>query len=501
MSQTQIQAPNHPETLSLILRPEQTSPVEGTFLIPPYLQLSKHYYVGRSARLLLRWFSPLKGDDWQVFVRCQDEYIFREMPVKRKKVDLSSAPASASATEAEKYRRQFRCQAELNELSTGKSFEYRVIKGGREVFRTMATAPMAQGQNCRIGVFGDLGDGGDGAKVMARCMQDRKPHLVVMPGDIVYDYGRVSEYLRNFFPVFNSDTTGGAKLLSSTVCAAAVGNHDVGTPKQTEVPDLSSMPDLFGYFQFWSQPQNGPKINRDRLKSGSRSARHLLQMLGRGFSRRTNYSFRFGSTYWLVLDANKYMDWSDRKLRRWLEEELAGSSGAQWKFVAFHQPPFNSDVKYHDDQRMRVLCEVFERHGVDVVFSGHCHYYECSRPLRFRAFPKEYGGKDKDKDRDTKVAGLMSIDLEFDGVHNCVPQGVIYVITGAAAKLPDEAHKPTPSSFTRRLRSDRLSLTILDVEDESLVIRQVGADGFDIDRFTVRKRASSHSLTSPMSAS
>jgi hypothetical protein len=451
------------------------------FLIEPYLQLSKHYQVGTKSRLLERWYTALKGDDWKVFYRCQDEYIFRQAEVGRKKVELLAGQTHS------------RCQAELVDLSCGKSFEYRITRAGKEVFRHQASAPMAGGQPCRIGVFGDLADGGEGSKLMARRMHEQKPHLVVMPGDIVYDFGRTCEYLQKFFPVYNApDTASGAPLLRSVVCAAAVGNHDVGTPKQTEAPSLADMPDLFAYFQFWAQPQNGPKLSRLRLKDGSRSARHLLKVLGRGFSKRSNYSFRFGSTYWLVLDANKYMDWTDKKLRRWLEEELKSSAAARWKFVSFHQPPFSSDVKYKHDQRMRVLCEVFEKHGVDAVFSGHCHYYECSRPLRYRVMDGSRPRCDaeltgKGNAAETTVPGLMALDMEFDGHEHCVPKGVLYIITGAAAKLPDEAHTPSPSHFTRRLRSDKQSLTILDVEDEQVIIRQVGPDGFDLDRFTIRK--------------
>ena len=47
----------------------------------------------------------------------------------------------------------------------------------------------------------------------------------------------------------------------------------------------------------------------------------------------TNFSFDYGNAHYLVLDANAYMDWTDEKLRAWLEEDLKTASQATWRIA------------------------------------------------------------------------------------------------------------------------------------------------------------------------
>src|SRR5690606_7540105 len=63
----------------------------------------------------------------------------------------------------------------------------------------------------------------------------------------------------------------------------------------------------------------------------------------------------------------------------WLEEQLL-SSKADWKFAVFHFPPYNSIEFYQD-----IIDEwgpLFDRYHVDMVISGHFHYYLRTKPLR-----------------------------------------------------------------------------------------------------------------------
>ena len=76
----------------------------------------------------------------------------------------------------------------------------------------------------------------------------------MIPGDIVYEYGLISEYREKFWPVYNADepSESGAPLLRSTLFVAAPGNHD------TDTRDLDKYPDALAYYLFWDQPLNGP---------------------------------------------------------------------------------------------------------------------------------------------------------------------------------------------------------------------------------------------------
>jgi len=59
-----------------------------------------------------------------------------------------------------------------------------------------------------------------------------------------------------------------------------------------------------------------------------------------------NYSFDYGNSHWAVLDANTYIDWYNPSLWEWMQKDLASAKSATWRFVAFHQPGFNSSNEH-----------------------------------------------------------------------------------------------------------------------------------------------------------
>ena len=79
-----------------------------------------------------------------------------------------------------------------------------------------------------------------------------------------------------------------------------------------------------------------------------------------------------------ALDSN-YMD---KAQLDWLEKELS-SSGSDWKICFFHHPLYSSGGTHGSDTQLRALLEpLFLKHGVDVVFAGHEHFYERIKPQK-----------------------------------------------------------------------------------------------------------------------
>jgi 3',5'-cyclic AMP phosphodiesterase CpdA len=90
-----------------------------------------------------------------------------------------------------------------------------------------------------------------------------------------------------------------------------------------------------------------------------------------------NSSVRF-----FALDSN-YMD--DRQLK-WLDDQLA-ASGSDWKVCFFHHPPYSSGEAHGSDTTLRNQVEpVFVKYGVNVVFTGHEHFYERIKPQKGIAY-------------------------------------------------------------------------------------------------------------------
>lgn len=71
----------------------------------------------------------------------------------------------------------------------------------------------------------------------------------------------------------------------------------------------------------------------------------------------------------------------DRQQMRWLEEQLR-QSDSDWKICFFHHPMYTSGRYRRASAAFRVALEpLFTRFGVDVVFSGHEHFYMRSTLL------------------------------------------------------------------------------------------------------------------------
>lgn len=440
--------------------PQARSPRSGShvgssdiaFFIEPYLQLGRK---PDSRFYELVWFSSVGRKRWRAQYRIRAGARWNSVEVWRNsRLNLPGVKV-----------KQF-----LVRIPHGDDGgEYRLLLDGKPVFASTYKAP-----GNRVVVFGDFADKVDEREAQtARATLGHDPSLIVMPGDLVYQYGRVAEFAEKFFPVLNAgDESKGAPLLRSRVVAACPGNHDVGLPKECEVEEVCRWNDLFGFFYLLRQPGNGPRLSPRLVKSmvgTKKKGKLLIKSFGTSFTRFANFSFDWRNQHWVVLDANTYMDWSNAELRAWLRKDLKASR-ADWKFVVFHQAPFNSDFKYRTDQRMRVIFDILQEESVDVVFCGHCHYYERHFPLR--------------------VDGAKNVlDREFDGVTNTRPKGVIEIITGASGTLVTEHAIPkdiVPTSC--KLVYDRNSVTVLDIDDRVATIRQVGTDGVEIDRLVIDKR-------------
>jgi hypothetical protein len=91
------------------------------------------------------------------------------------------------------------------------------------------------------------------------------------------------------------------------------------------------------------------------------------------------YSFKpADDVRFFALDSN-YMD--GRQLD-WFEKELK-NSGSNWKVVFFHHPIYSSGEKHGSNIELRdVLEPLLVKYGVDVVFTGHEHFYERITPQK-----------------------------------------------------------------------------------------------------------------------
>ena len=446
---------------------------EAPFLAKPYLALGDNPVPNRSERLTLMWHAVDRDQDWQVEYRAGGS--------ARKSKPTFMRVAAKGTTPFRVY------EAALDRLKPGGEFSYTVTLAGATVFESKGKARKASNENTRTVIFGDCAQGTDGQRAIAYQTAQLKPDFVFITGDIVYGRGKISEYREKYFPIYNPDEAAlgvGAPLLRSTLFISVPGNHDIGNPV-----DISS--DALGYFYFWRQPMNGPTRTATDpgapvLKGDDADREQFLKTAGPLYPRMASFSFDYGMVHWTVIDSNPYVDWTDAALRDWVRKDLAAAKNAKWRVVALHHPPYNSSKNHFNDQRMRVMSDIFEEGGVSVVLAGHVHNYQRTFPLKFKV-----AGGIKPLGKETKVAGDFTFDKDFDGVNITRPRGVIYLVTGAGgASLynPDQTDNPKVwEPFTTVFKSNTHSLTVMDATADALSFQQISATGSRIDDFRITR--------------
>jgi hypothetical protein len=211
------------------------------------------------------------------------------------------------------------------------------------VFAGLLTATAAQelrlpneAGSVKFAIIGDSGEPGDAQRAVARQMahwRTRFPfEFVLMTGDNLYGSERPRDYERKFAVPYKALIDAGVKFYAS------LGNHD---------DDGQTRYELFN--------MNGRKYYSFKPASGVR---------------------------FFALDTN----YVDRKQIEWLDEELE-ASGSDWKIAFFHHPLYSSGETHGSaDSQREVLEPLFVKHGVNVAFMGHEHFYERIKPQKGVAY-------------------------------------------------------------------------------------------------------------------
>jgi len=432
---------------------------QDVFLVKPYLQLGNAPRAAARERLELMWHAEDRDAAWRVEVKQGRGWAAQAAPAFRR-LDAPPLPAH----------RIYR--ATLRNLAPGARVPYRVTRNGLVVFEAEAQARKAGSH--RMIVFGDAADGSKEQTAVAKAVAAQNPDAVFITGDLVYGRGRAAEYRERFFPVYNGEE---APLLRRVPFLGMPGNHDI---------PFAKWPDASAYFTYWSLPLNGPALtagapNAAPVTTGVHDA--VVAAAGPAFPRMASYSFDYGQVHWTVLDSNVYTDWGSPVLKAWLEADLKAAQGATWRIVALHHPLFQSSRSHFDDQWMRPISPILEKHGVDLVLAGHVHNYQRTAPLRFQ--PTRVGPRGK------AVDGTFTVDEAFDGRTATRAKGIIHIVTGAGgAELYDPWQTDARASWqpwTRAFISDRHSFTVLDVDGKTLKLRQLDAEGRELDAITLTK--------------
>ena len=204
------------------------------------------------------------------------------------------------------------------------------------------TLPLKEG-SLRFAAIGDTGTGTDKqrqlADVMARYSAVFPFEFVLLMGDNIYGNESAQDFRNKFSDVYKP-------LLDNKIkFYATLGNHD--------------LPVQINYEPF--------------------------NMNGKEY-----YRIKKGNVAFYSLNSN-YMD---KKQVEWLDSELAKDT-SDWKVAFCHHPPYSSGSKHGSDKQLREVVEpIFVKYGVNVVLTGHDHFYERIKPQKgIYYFVSGAGGK------------------------------------------------------------------------------------------------------------
>lgn len=456
---------------------------DSNFIVKPYLQLGNHPLLEPEEKLELLWVADGNQDIWKVQTKSGKQTQWLEQKPAVKNILSFSVPEKL-----------YLWDNAIEGLRPGEKFQYKLTKNGNDVFTGTGLARKRADQSLRFVLFGDTGADTSSEKKIVYQTYLKKPDFVIVLGDIVYSFGRLSEYLSKFFPIFNSAKPSaqlGAPLLQSTLTLPVIGNHDIAYGDNKRGINLDKLRDGLAFYQLWSAPLNGPikgrvEQNIPKLLGSEENINKYLQSVDNRYPTMSNYSFDYGNTHWLILDANPYMSWTNQKLREWVRQDLNANKTRPWKFVCFHQPGFSIDKVHSTEQRMRLLSDIFQDCGVDMVFSGHAHNYQKSYPMKFNAFRKH---GNPSTNADGTVSGEFVLDKQFDGKKNFHPNGVIYIVSGAggAALYGSTPVLTDPTNFTDKFDASVHSFSLCEIDKNELKYSQISEDGHTLDTFKIKK--------------
>jgi predicted MPP superfamily phosphohydrolase len=244
-------------------------------------------------------------------------------------------------------------------------------------------------------VIGDSGTGDSEQVEVARQLIAFRPRFpfefAIMLGDNLYGRERPRDYVAKFERPYKPLLEAGVKFY------AALGNHDDPTQRLYE-------------------PFN---IGGERY-----------------------YSFKAprGSVRFYALDSN-YMD---EKQLAWVEKELERND--DWKLAFFHHPLYSSGDRHGPNLELRKQLEpLFVRNGVNVVFTGHEHFYERIKPQ----------------------------------------QGITYFIAGSSAKL--RRGDITRSNLTAKGYDQGYTFMLVEIAGDEMHFQTISHRGETVDAGSIRR--------------
>jgi len=214
----------------------------------------------------------------------------------------------------------------LKNLNSSSKYEYKVSYNNESIDGNFIMAPKKK-EAFRFAVFGDLRSNPKMHSNISNLVNTHNPQFVILTGDITFkpDY----QFWKDEFwvPSFSN-------LVRNVPFINAVGNHE----------DWSENTKAFLQGPIIDEPDNG------------------------------YYAINYGDIFFLVL--NTEISVSKNSPQWKFAKENLEKSKSKLKIVVCHIPAFCGGGHGENKNMKLMTSELFEKNGVDLVLSGHSHFYQ-----------------------------------------------------------------------------------------------------------------------------
>jgi hypothetical protein len=287
----------------------------------------------------------------------------------------------------------------LTGLTPNTKYDYEVA--GKSLKGSFKTAPPPD-QPFNFVLYGDNRTRHDVHKnVMAQLLKHGIPDFVIQTGDMVED-GSNNALWPIFFDIERD-------LLRQTAFFPSLGNHERNAQDYYDL-----FPGTHAYYSFNWGNAHFAVINSDVGNSAA--------------SKREKDAF-----------------WAEQV--KWLEDDLAATQTAEYRFVVAHHPPFSAVTNRHPgNAHMAALTPMFEKYHVSAGLFGHDHNYQ---------------------------------HYLKDGVH--------YIVCGGGGAPLYDVDAPTPD-ITQKLERVE-NFVKVSVEGKTAKFKSIAIDGHTVDEFEIKGSA------------
>lgn len=224
-------------------------------------------------------------------------------------------------------------------LKPSREYHYRIPSKGQTEQYQFRTA-VKSGEDFSFAVYGDTRPNDENHVNVLKQILKTHPLFIINTGDLT-DGDKDTDWYDYFSAICDKTNTGETIPIYSTL-----GNHE------GEEHGNDSL-----YYKYLSLPVN----SLDRSEA--------------------YYSFNIGDAHFVAL--NSYLSFDPNSPQyKWFAEDLRNSSHYKWKIIFIHEPFYSSGKHGSNIHQRRVLCPLFEKGGVALVFTGHNHCYERTESIK-----------------------------------------------------------------------------------------------------------------------